>query len=80
MAVWPELTIHARNQDEVDCVVRALKTAGYASLVRPGFYVEAGGARPDQILSVVHECLSRYEIDSVNVSLRTGGTYQLTST
>jgi hypothetical protein len=79
MAVWPELTIQARSEEEVDCLLRALRKAGHDSLVRPGFCVEAGGARPDQILSVVQKCLSRYEIDSVNVSLGTGGTYELRS-
>ena len=79
MAVWPELTIHARNQGEVDCVLRALRKAGYASLARPGFCVEAGGAHPGQILGVVQECLTSHRIDSVNVSLRAGGTYLLRS-
>jgi hypothetical protein len=77
MAEWPELTIHARNQEEVDCLLRALRKAGCDSLVRPGFCVEVGGARPEQILSVVQKCLSQYEIDSVNVALRTGGSYEL---
>ena len=79
MAVWPELTIQARNQDEVDCLLRALRKAGYASLMSPGFCVEAGGAHPGQILGVIQECLTSYKIDSVNVSLRTGGTYLLRS-
>jgi hypothetical protein len=76
-SVWPEVTIEARNQDEVDCLLRALTLAGQAVLVRPGFCVEVGGARPALILSAVKACLMKDGIDSVTVVLNGGRKYVL---
>jgi hypothetical protein len=67
--VWPELTIRAVNQDEVDCLLYALTQAGVACLVRPGFAVEVGAAKPEEILRIVAECLTQNGIDSVRVAL-----------
>jgi hypothetical protein len=44
--VWPEVTIQARDEEQVDCLLYALTQAGQAVLVRPGFCIEVGGARP----------------------------------
>ena len=70
--MWPEVTIRARNQAEVDCLLAALGRAGHPSLVRLGFRIEVGGARPAEILRAVHECLTEYEIHSVQVAIRNG--------
>jgi hypothetical protein len=66
------VTIEAANQDEVDCLLRALSLAGQAVLVRPGFCIEVGGAQPALILSAVQACLMKDGIDSVTVVV-TGG-------
>ena len=70
--MWPEVTIEARNQDEVNCLLRALTQAGQALLVRDGFRVEVGGAHPAAILRAVQACLEEDRIDSVSIVLRDG--------
>jgi len=70
--VWPEVTIEARNHDEVKCLVRALSKEGYVLRVRDGFRVEVGDGNPAVILSAVQACLIKEEIDSVSIGLRTG--------
>lgn len=70
--MWPEVTIEARNQDEVNCLLRALFQSGHAALARPGFRVEVGGAPPAVILSAVRACLTKDGIDSVLIALRDG--------
>jgi hypothetical protein len=69
--VWPEVTVRAHNQQEVECLLSAFAEAGIACLVQPGFRVEVGGARPAQILQAVHRCLTRNEMASVGVVLDT---------
>jgi hypothetical protein len=70
--VWPEVTIEARNHDEVQCLVRALSKEGYVLRVRDGFRVEVGDGNPAVILSAVKACLIKEEIDSVVILLQTG--------
>ena len=77
--VWPEVTIEAANQEEVNCLLRALTLAGQAVLVRPGFRIEVGGARPALILSAVQACLTKDGIDSVTVVLTGGQKHVLTA-
>ena len=67
--MWPEVTIEARNQEEVDCLLRALRSAGTAVLVRPGFRVEAGGADRTLILRAIQACLTKEGIESAYVVL-----------
>ena len=70
--MWPEVTIEARNQDEVNCLLRALTQDGHAVLARDGLRVEVGGAHPAAILSAVQACLKRDGIDSVSIVLKGG--------
>jgi hypothetical protein len=77
VAVWPEVTVRARNQREVDWLLYAFAQAGVACLVRPGFRVEVGGATTEQILKAAQECLTRNEIESVSVILNSGREYVL---
>jgi hypothetical protein len=70
--VWPEVTIEARNHDEVQCLVRALSKEGYVLRVRDGFRIEVGDGNPAVILSAVKACLIKEEIDSVVILLQTG--------
>jgi hypothetical protein len=70
--VWPEVTVRARNQQEVECLLSAFAQMGISCLVQPDFRVEVGGAHPPQILRAVQQCLTRNEIESVDVSLSTG--------
>jgi len=70
--VWPEVTIRARSQEEVDCLLRALARAGAAAIARPGFRIEVGGIPLGGVLTAARQCLSDYEIDSVVVVLRDG--------
>ena len=70
--MWPEVTIEARNHDEVQCLVRALSKEGYVLRVRDGFRVEVGDGNPAVILSAVKACLIEEEIDSVAIVLKTG--------
>jgi hypothetical protein len=70
--VWPEVTIEARNHDEVTCLVRALSTDGYALRVRDGFRVEVADGNPAAILSAVKACLVKEGIESVSIVLKTG--------
>jgi hypothetical protein len=70
--VWPEVTIRARNQQEVDCLLYAFARAGIACLQTGRFRVEVGGATTTQILKAVQECLTRDEIESVGVVLSSG--------
>lgn len=70
--MWPELTIEARNQDEVNCLLRALTKAGHAVLVHDGFRVDVGGAHPSAILKAVQACLDKDRIDVVSIALRDG--------
>ncbi|MGZ4402019.1 MAG: hypothetical protein ACXVRI_04140 [Gaiellaceae bacterium] len=42
----PEVTVEARNHDEVKCLVRALSKEGYVLRVRDGFRVEVGDGNP----------------------------------
>jgi hypothetical protein len=72
LGVWPEVTIEASNQGEVNCLLRALRKEGHTMLVREGFRVEVGGARPAAILSAVQACLTNEGIDSVFVVLKSG--------
>ena len=67
--MWPQVTIEAANQEEVDCLLRALTLAGTAVLVRPGFCIEVGGADPARILRAIQACLTKEGIDSVSVVL-----------
>ena len=67
--MWPQVTIEAANQEEVDCLLRALTLAHTAVLVRPGFCIEVGGAEPGLILRVIQTCLTKQGIDSVSVVL-----------
>lgn len=76
--MWPEVTIEARNQEEVDCLLRALTLAGQPVLVRPGFRIEVGGAQPELILRAVQACLTKEGIDRVTVALRDGRKHVLT--
>ena len=78
LAVWPEVTLRARNQREVDRLLRAFAQAELACLVRPGFRVEVGGATTEQILNAAQDCLTRNEIEAVLVTLKGGGEYVLT--
>jgi hypothetical protein len=71
-SVWPEVTIRAGNQEEVDCLLHALAQAGVSCLLGQGFRVEVGGANTAQILRAVETCLTEQDIDSVGVVLRTG--------
>jgi len=75
--LWPEVTFRVRNQREVNCLLRAFAQAGIACLVRPGLRLEVGGATTEQILKAAHECLTRYEIESVSVTLKGGREYVL---
>ena len=68
----PEVTIEARNHDEVNCLVRALSKDGYALRVLDGFRVEVGNGNPAVILSAVKAWLVTEGIDSVSIVLRTG--------
>ena len=70
--MWPEVTIEARNHDEVKCLVRALSKEGYVLRVRDGFRVEVGDGNQAVILSAVKACLVKEEIDSVAIVLKTG--------
>ena len=70
--MWPEVTVRARNQREVECLLAAFAEAGIACLIQPGFRVEAGGAQPAQILRAIRRCLTRNEMESVDVSIDTG--------
>ena len=70
--MWPEVTIEARNHDEVKCLVRALSKEGYVLRVRDGFRVEVGNGNPAVILSAVKACLVTEEIESVAIVLKTG--------
>jgi hypothetical protein len=70
--VWPQLTLRAASQKEVDCLLHAFAQAGVACLAKTGFRIEVGGATTAQILRAVQECLTQKEIDSVGVILRTG--------
>jgi hypothetical protein len=70
--LWPALTIEARNQDEVDCLLRVLTKAGHAVLVHDGFRVEVGGAHPAVILHAVQVCLDNDRIDFVSIALQDG--------
>ena len=70
--MWPEVTIEARNHDEVKCLVRALRKEGYVLRVRDGFRVEVGKGNPAVILSAVKACLVTEEIESVAIVLKTG--------
>jgi hypothetical protein len=70
--VWPEVTIEARNQDEVNCLLRALTQEGHAVFARDGFRVEVGGAHPAAILTAVQACLEKDRIDSVSIVLKDG--------
>jgi hypothetical protein len=72
VGVWPEVTIEAKNHDEVKCLVRALSKEGYVVRVRDGFRVEVGNGNPAVILSAVKTCLVKEEIDSVAIVLKTG--------
>jgi hypothetical protein len=77
--MWPEVTIQARNQKEVDCLLYALRRAGAASITRAGFSIEAGGLALGKILRAAQECLTEYEIDSVTVILRDGRRHVLSA-
>jgi hypothetical protein len=70
--MWPEVTIRAQNQTEVDCLLRALARAGAAAMARPGFRIEVGGIPLGRILNAAQKCLREYEIDAVVVVLRNG--------
>jgi len=70
--VWPEVTIEARNHDEVNCLVRALSKDGYALRVRDGLRVEVNSGNPAAILSAVQGCLIKEGIKSVSIVLKTG--------
>jgi hypothetical protein len=78
--VWPAVTIEARNQEQVDCLLYALTQAGQAVLVRPGFCIEIGGARPAVILGAIQTCLNKDGIDSVSVVIGAGQKHVLTGT
>lgn len=78
--VWPVVTIEARNQEEVDCLLYALTQAGQAVLVRPGFCIEVGGTRPALILGAIQACLDKDGIDSVSVVIGAGRKHLLTET
>jgi hypothetical protein len=71
-AVWPVVTIRARDQKEVDCLLYTFAQAGIACLQVGGFRVEVGGGTTAQILKAVQACLTRDEIESVGVVLRSG--------
>lgn len=70
--VWPALTIKAANRDEVNCLLYAFGRADIACLVQPGFCVEVGGAKAEEILRIAANCLNEQGIDSVGVVLRNG--------
>ena len=70
--VWPALTIKAANQEEVECLLYAFGRAEIGCLVQPGFCVEVGGAKPEEILRITATCLNEQGIDSVGVVLRNG--------
>ena len=70
--MWPEVTVRARNRQEVECLLSECSQRGLSCLVQPGFVVEIGGAQSAFILRVVQQCLTRNAIDSVDVSLGTG--------
>ena len=75
--MWPEVTIQARNQEEVDCLLYALARAGAASITRRGFRIEVGGAPLGQILRAAQQCLNDHEIDSVSILLADGRAHVL---
>ena len=70
--MWPEVTIRARNQEEVDCLLYAFGRAGVASIARDGFRIEVGGLPLAEILRAAQECLTEHEIDSVSAILSDG--------
>lgn len=74
---WPEVTIRARNEAEVNCLLYAFARAGIACLVKPCFHVEVGGATTRDVLRAVQECLTRNEIASVGVTLSSGDEHVL---
>jgi len=67
-----EVTIEARNHDEVNCLVRALSKDGYSLRVLDRFRVEVGNGNPAVILSAVRACLINEGIESVSIVLKTG--------
>jgi hypothetical protein len=77
--VLSELTIEARNHDEVKCLVRALSKEGYVLRVRDGFQVEVGNGNPAVILSAVKACLVEEGIESVSIVLKSGRRAALSS-
>jgi hypothetical protein len=76
--MWPEVIIEARNQREVDCLLRALTLASQPVLVRSGFCIEVGGGQPELILRAVQACLTKDGIDRVSIVLRGGQKYVMT--
>ena len=75
--MWPAVTIQAGDQQEVDCLLRALGRAGAAPIAQAGFCVDVGGLPLGKTLKAVHECLKANGIDSVSVILSDGKKYVL---
>ena len=70
--MWPVVTVRARNQAEVDCLLYAFAQAGLACLAKPGFDVQVGGATTTDILKAVQRCLTQKDLESVRVMLAGG--------
>ena len=68
----PEVTVRARNQAEVECLLSAVRADGNRCLGPDGFQVEVGGATPGEILKAVQQCLTTNNIESVRVALADG--------
>ena len=67
---WPALTIHARDEREVEQLLRALHVAGHSALVKPGLTIEVGGSEHTAILRSIRTWLTNAGVPSVPVTVQ----------